>query len=304
MAGSAVVAEGRLGAHALNIISRPGAARPDTASVGAELARLLGEGALELPPWPAGAATVASLSGPAPSRGRELAGIIAADQRLQSRLMLVGRQAAADPSLGLDTPQDIIGWIGPAEAGDIVYTASLQDALFDGCPGSDYARGLWQVGIAAAIWSREAAALARRRSRHSYACGLLHDVARPLTALACARLAAQLDVALDAASVAQLVHEHHRAVASLAAGCWALPEPVRQCLQGWPDSGEAGPAPRERPVVYLGRHLAELVTEQGPEFAREALASDPVLDQLNIGPDRFRGLVNRAAWVAGQVGAY
>jgi len=58
------------------------------------------------------------------------------------------------------------------------------------------------------------------------------------------------------------------------------------------------------PVVHLGHHLAELVAEQGPEFAREALAADRVLDLLNIGPDRFRGLVDRAAWVTRQVEAY
>lgn len=298
------MAEGRLRAHSLNIISRQGATQPDTISVGSEFARLLGADALEIPGLPEGAARVASLSGSPPSRGRELADIVAADERLQSRLMQVGRQAAADPSLGLDTPQDIIGWIGPAEAGDIVYTESLQAALFDGCPDPAFGRQLWKVGIAAAIWSREAAALARRRSRFTFACGLLGDIGRPVTALACARLAARLGVVLGDAAVAQLVHEHHAAVADVIARRWELPEAVRQCLRGWPGEGNAAQASRERPVVYLGRHLAELVTEQGPEFAREALASDPVLELLNIGPDRFRGLVDRVAWVTSQVEAY
>jgi hypothetical protein len=75
-------------------------------------------------------------------------------------------------------------------------------------------------------------------------------------------------------------------------------------MRAWRDGRDARPDERELPVVHLGHHLAELVVEQGPEFAREALAADRILDLLNIGPDRFRGLVDRAAWVTGQVEAY
>ncbi len=288
----------------MNITSRHSAVRPDAGSVGSELARLLRDDALPLPELPDGAARVAALSGSPPARGRALAEIVAGNDPLQSRLMLVGRHAAADSGPRLHTPQDVIGWIGPAEAGDIVYTASLQDALFHEHPDHATARRLWRVGIAAAIWSREAAALARRRSRLVYACGLLHDVGKPMTALACASLAERFEVVLDEAAVAELVHEHHQAVAQSLARRWKLPVAVVHCMQDRHDGSLGGREQREWPVVHLGHHLAELVAEQGPEFAREALTSDPVLNVLNIGPDRFRGLVDRVDWVTRQVEAY
>ncbi len=289
---------------ALNIISRPGKAAPDIGRVSDEFARLMRQQALELPALPEGAARVAALTGPAPQRVRELAEIACADDRLALKLMNVGRQAAADPGLRLDTPRDVIGWIGPGEAADIVYTAALHDALLASRPQHALARRLWQVCTAAAIWTREAAALARRRSRLSYVCGLLHDVGRPVTAAACEDVATQLGVELDPAAIADLIHEHHAAVAEQLAHRWNLPETVVHCMRGWPQAGDGGQGPRELPVVHLGQHLADLVASQGPEFAREALAADPVLDILNIGPDRFRGLVDRADWVARQVEAY
>lgn len=288
----------------MNIISRPDQAAPDIRRVGDEFARLMRQQALELPALPEGAARVAALSGPAPGRVRELAEIACADGRLALQLVNVGRQAAADPGLRLDTPQDVIGWIGPGEAADIVYTAVLGDALLAFRPQHALARRLWQVCTAAAIWTREAAALARRRSRLSYVCGLLHDVGRPVTAVACEEVAAQLGVELDPATVGDLMHEHHAAVAEQLARRWNLPETVVRCMRGRPQVDEGGQGPRELPAVHLGHHLADLVASQGPEFAREALAADPVLDILNIGPDRFRGLVDRADWVTRQVEAY
>lgn len=296
--------ESRTGAQALNIISRRGAIKPDTGAVGSELAGLLRDEALDLPQLPDTAARVASLSGSPPARARDLADIVAGDERLQRSLMEVGRHAAGEPGLQLDTPRDVIGWIGPAEAGDIIYTASLQDALLHGTPQAVQARRLWQASIAAAIWSREAAALARRRSGLTYACGLLHDIGRPVTALACGDIAARLGVVLDDAGSADLVNTYHEIVAERVARRWQLPEAVVRCMRGWRNGRDAGPDERELPVVHLGHHLAELVAEQGPEFAREALAADRVLDLLNIGPDRFRGLVDRAAWVTLQVEAY
>lgn len=296
--------ESDTGTRALNIISRQHATRPDTGAIGSELARLLREDALDLPELPDIAVRVASLSGSAPVRARDLADIAAGDERSQRSLMQVGRQAACEPGLALDTPRDVIGWIGPAEAADIIYTASLQDVLLRDTPQAAPARRLWQANIAAAIWSREAAALARRRSKLTYACGLLHDIGKSVTALACGPIAARLGDALDDAGTADLVSEYHEIVAERVARRWQLPHAVARCIRGWRDGRDAGPDERELPVVYLGHHLAELVAEQGPEFAREALAADRVLDLLNIGPDRFRGLVDRAAWVTRQVEAY
>ena len=301
---SVPAAEGGLRALALNIISRQGAAALATEDVGSELVQMLRDDSLTLPALPQEAVAVAALSGPAVARGAALADIIAGNDRLRSRLMLVGCHAAADPDLRLDTPQEVIDWIGPAEAGDIVYTASLQDALFHGHGIPTLALRQWQVGVGAAIWSREGGTLARRRSRWTYACGLLHDIGKPVTALACAELAGRLGVALDDAATAQLVREHHAAATALVARRWQLPPAVTQCLRDGREAGGGGQDPGELPVVLLGRQLAELVAGQGPEFAREALGSDPLLDLLNIGPDRFRGLLDRAGWVARQVEAY
>ena len=56
-------------------------------------------------------------------------------------------------------------------------------------------------------------------------------------------------------------------------------------------------------VIHLAHHLAEIVTQQGAEFAREALAGNPTLEVLNITPDRFTALLDRTIWVVNQVRA-
>lgn len=288
----------------MNIIRNQVAARPETRAVGSELDRLLREESLELPDLPGSAARIAALSGSPPARARGLTEIVAAEPYLLPRLLEVGKLAAAEPQVRIEGLADVVDWIGPAEAGDIAFTASLQAALLGDQAASSQALRQWRLCIAAALWARETATLARRRTRWTYLCGLLHDIGKPAAAVAVERIAAGLGTYLDEPATLHLVSEYQGPVARRLAQRWQLPEPVARCLQRWHDGCRSGEDDHELPAVYLGRQLADLVAGQGPEFAREALADDPVLEVLNIGPDRFRALVERAGWVTAQAAAY
>jgi hypothetical protein len=117
-------------------------------------------------------------------------------------------------------------------------------------------------------------------------------------------MAAKLGVKLTAAEQEAFVQEFNGEFARAIVQKWSLPEPVAESMSGWsgwvPGSEESGHVA----VIHLAHHLAEIVTQQGAEFAREALSGNKALDVLNITPDRFTALLDRTVWVMNQVQAY
>ena len=288
----------------MNIISERGDAPVGLKAVRAELASLLQFGKLELPMLPEQAARVVSLASRPEADAHSLARLIESDQSLAAQVMKVARSAAYQPSLPINSLQHAIAWLGLGEVSDIAFTAAVQGRLLN-IPGQrPRATHMWKVAVAAAIWSREIAAVSRRYSEVTYLCGLLHDIGKPVSLLASADLAGKLGVRLSDDEYEALIHEFHAPLGALLAERWKLPESVATCIRCWPDWTEAEEFAEEVPVVHLAHHLAELVVGQGPELAKEVLVTNPVLDALNIGPDRFKALLDRTPWVMGQVQSY
>lgn len=288
----------------MNITSRSVAAPEGVAAVRRELRALLDYGRLELPMLPEHAARVVALAGQPHTDAAALAKLVAADQALAARVMKVARSAAYQPSSPIESLQHAIAWLGLGEVADIAFTAAVQGRLLD-VPGQrPRATRLWQVAVACAIWSREIAALVRRYSDAIYLCGLLHDIGKPVALLASADLAGKLGVRLGDDDYDALVHEFHAPLGLLLAQRWRLPEAVAECIRHWPDPSAACAHTDVVRVVHLAHHVAELVVAQGADVARETLLKSDAVDQLHIGPDRLKALIDRADWVMGQVKAY
>ena len=288
----------------MNIISQPVAVPEGLDAVRRELASLLDYGRLELPMLPENAARVVALAGQPQADAQSLAKLVAADQALAARVMKVARSAAYQPSSPINSLQHAIAWLGLGEVADIAFTAAVQGRLLD-VPGQrPRATRLWQVAVACAIWSREIAALARRYSDVTYVCGLLHDIGKPVALLAGADLAGKLGVRLGDDDYDALVHEFHAPIGLLLAQRWRLPEAVAECIRNWPDPSAASAHEDVVRVVHLAHHVAELVVAQGADVARETLLKSDAVDQLHIGPDRLKALIDRSDWVMGQVQAY
>jgi len=269
-----------------------------------ELERLLEYGNIDLPMLPEHAAWLVSMAHRPDSDAQMLARAVESDPSLAGRVMKVARAAAYQSSSPIHSLQHAIAWLGLGELSDIALTAAVQERLL-GVPGQrPRAVHEWKVAVAAAIWAREIAAIAGRHSRTTYLCGLLHDIGKPLALMASADLAGKLGVRLADEDYEALVHEFHDPLRALLADKWRLPERVAVCIRCWPDWTADNEQSEEVPVVHLAHHVAGLVVGQGPSFAREALADDPVLEALNIGPDRFKGLLDRSRWVMDQVQAY
>lgn len=288
----------------MNIILESGHAPSGLVSLRAEVAGLIRCDKLELPVLPEGTLRLLALAGKARADIRVLTRLVQEDRLVESRVLRVARLAAYQPSAPVHSLGEAIAWLGAGEVADVAFTASIHGLLFES--GSDRAAAAprWRASIAAAIWAREIASVSRRRSPLTYVCGLLHDIGDHAARMACFDTAAKLGVRLTAEMEDAFVSEFGGQFGSLLARRWSLPAAVAECIEGWagwePSRGSDG----QVPVAHLAHHLAEIVTQQGPEFAREALSGNAALDELNISPDRFTSLLDRTAWVMGQARAY
>jgi HD-like signal output (HDOD) protein len=273
-------------------------------NVRAEVAGLIRYDKLEVPPLPALAERLLTLVGNPRGDIRTLTRLVQEDRVVESRVLRVAQRAAYQPSAPVHSLGEAIAWLGAGEVADIAFTAVLHRGLFEPGRATGMAGERWRASIAAGIWAREIAALSRRRSRFTYVCGLLHDIGRHAARLSCAEMAAKLGVRLVPEDEEAFVQEFGTRFGSLLVRRWALPDTVVECIEGWAEWDPARESNAQVAVAHLAHHVAEIVTRQGPEFAREALAGNAALDELNISPDRFTTLLNRTDWVMDQVGAY
>lgn len=288
----------------MNIILESGHPPSGLGSVRTEVSGLIKYGKLAVPALPEHAVRLAALAGKSHVDIRLLTRLVQADPVVESRLLRVAQYAAYQPSSPITSLGEAIAWLGPGEVADMAFTAVVQGLLFEGVRGKGRADDRWRASIAAAIWSREIGAVSRQRSPLTYLCGLLHDIGSHTARLASFDVSAKLGVRLSPEDEEVFVHEFGKEFEAVLAACWSLPAPVMDCIGQWVDWTPAREPVDEVAVVHLAHHLAEIVTLQGAEFAREALSGNAALDVLNISPDRFTALLERTRWVMNQVRAY
>jgi HD-like signal output (HDOD) protein len=288
----------------VNIIFESGHAPSGLTSVRTEVSGLIRYGQLEVPPLPEPAVRLIALAGKPSADLRLLTRLVQVDRLVEARVLKVAQFAAYQPSSPVSSLGEAIAWLGAGEVADMAFTALVQTTLFDAVRGQGRVEDAWRASIAAAIWAREIGAVSRRRSTMTYLCGLTHDIGSHVARLSCHDTAAKLGVRLTEAEQEALVQEFRSEYGQAIVRKWSLPEAVAECMAGW---SNWTPVPEESghvAVTHLAHHLAEIVTQQGAEFAREALAGNQALDVLNITPDRFTALLDRTPWVMGQVQAY
>lgn len=288
----------------VNIIYESGQAHSGLMNVRTEVAGLIRYGQLEVPGLPEPAVRLVALAGRQHADVRLLTRLVQADGVVEARVLKVAQFAAYQPSSPIHSLGEAISWLGAGEVADMAFTASVQTTLFDPVRGQGRVEDAWKSSIAAAIWAREIGAVSRHRSPLTYLCGLTHDIGAHVTRLSCIETAAKLGVRLTQVEQEALVQEFQEQFAQVIVRKWSLPDVVAECMSAW-SNWELGSADNLHvAVIHLAHHLAEIVTQQGAEFAREALVGNLALDALNITPDRFTALLDRTAWVMNQVGAY
>jgi HD-like signal output (HDOD) protein len=288
----------------VNIIYESGHVPSGLTSVRSEVAGLIRYGHLDVPALPEPAVRLVALAGRRHADSRLLTRLVQADGNLEARVLRVAQFAAYQSSAPVRVLGDAISWLGAGEVADIAFTASVQASLFDAVRGQGKAEEEWKASIAAAIWAREIGAVSRHCLPLTYLCGLTHDIGSHVTRLSCHETAAKLGVRLTQDEQETLVQEFRNQFAHAIVRKWSLPEVVAECMSAWAGWAPGPAGGLHVAVIHLSHHLAEIVTRQGPEFAREALASNPALGALNITPDRFTALLDRTDWVMNQVGAY
>lgn len=288
----------------MNIILESGPKQAGSGVLRARLAGLARQEAATLPALPEAALRLVEMAGKPLADVRALTRLVQADPRVESRVLRVAQSAAFQPSCPVTSLGEAIAWLGAGEVAEMAFTAAVHGALFDGRGSESPVLERWRASIAAAVWSREIAAVSRRRSRATYLCGLLHDLGFHLARLACMDAATSVGTVALAEDEDDFVRQQGPRLGELAAQQWSLPQAVKECIAGWASWSPGHDQPEQLAVVHLAHHLAEIATLQGPEFAREALSGNAVLDELNISPDRFTALLDRSTWVLDQVRAY
>jgi HD-like signal output (HDOD) protein len=273
-------------------------------SVRVEVAGLIKYRKLKVPALSEHALRLVPLAGRPNADVRLLTRLVQSDKAIESRVLRVAQFAAYQPSVPINSLGEAISWLGAGEVADIAFTAAVQGLLFDAVRGAGRADDGWRASIAAAIWAREIGAVSRCRNPLTYLCALLHDAGAQTARLSCLAISRNLGVRLSPEEEELFVREHESRYRDAVVRRWALPQAVVVCMQGWAEWDAAGGHGDDVAVVHLAHHLAEIVSSQGPEFAREALSGNDALDVLNISPDRFTALLERTPWVMGQVGAY
>lgn len=289
---------------AVNIITESGHVPSGLAPVRTEAAGLIRYGRLDVPALPEHAERLIALAGRPRADVRLLTQLVQADRVVESRVLRVAQFAAYQPSAPVASLGEAISWLGAGEVADIAFTATLQGMFFDTVRGKGRADEAWRASIAAATFAREIGAVSRRRSPLTYLCGLLHDIGGHVARLACAETAAKLGVRVSPSEEDAFVHEFRGSYAEAVVRRWSLPAAVAACMNEWADWMPGNESNDQVPVVHLSHHLSEIVTQQGAEFAREALSGNLALDALNVSPDRFTSLLERTGWVMNQVRSY
>jgi HD-like signal output (HDOD) protein len=288
----------------VNIIRESGRPASGLGAVRAEVAGLIRYERLEIPVLPEHALRLAGLAGKPLADVRQLTALVQQDGIVESRVLRVAQFAAYQPSSPINSLDEAIAWLGAGEVADMAFTAAVHGLLFEGARGKGRAEGSWRTSIAAAIWAREIGAVSRHRSPLTYLCGLMHDIGAHTARLACLDTAARLGVRLTPDEEDSFVREYGAHFGEAITTRWSLPGPVVECVRGWATWEPGVESSDQVAVAQVAHHLAEVVTGQGAEFAREALAGNAALDFLNITPDRFTALLDRTRWVMNQVGAY
>lgn len=288
----------------MNIILESGRAPSGLGQVRAEVSGLIRYDKLDVPVLPEQGLRMVPLAGNPRADIRLLTHLVQQDRVVESRVLRVAQLAAYQPSSPVHSLGEAIAWLGAGEVADMAFTALVHGLLFERVRATGSIIDRWRASIAAGIWAREIGAVSRHRSPLTYLCGLLHDIGDHAARIACLDNAARLGVRLSQEEEDAFVREFGSRFGQVLARRWGLPATVVECIEGWADWDPARAADGQVPVAHLAHHLGEIVTQQGPEFAREALSGNAALDELNISPDRFTSLLDRTTWVMNQVRAY
>jgi HD-like signal output (HDOD) protein len=288
----------------VNIILESGHEPSGLGQVRAEVSGLIRYDKLDVPVLPEQGLHLVALAGNPRADIRLLTRLVQEDRVVESRVLRVAQCAAYQPSAPIRSLGEAIAWLGAGEVAEIAFTAVVHGLLFEHVQGVSRVGDRWRASIAAAIWAREIGAVSRHRSTQTYLCGLLHDIGAHAARIACGDNAARLGVRMSPAEEDVFVREFGSHFGDVLSRRWSLPATIVECIENWADWDPARQADSQVSVVHLAHHLAEIVTLQGAEFAREALSGNAALDYLNVSPDRFASLLERTTWVMSQVRAY
>ena len=209
---------------------------------------------------------------------RDLMQLLAKDPLMSARVLSVANSAIyARPVIA--SVQAACLRLGVRQLRDVVIEAVAGAHLFVGMQRTTLAVELVHSSLVAIV-SRKLSELVHEFEDTSFACGLLHDVGRPITWQA---LAADPDLTLDLDARRTLVDALHPLVGERLAKRWNLPDPIAEVARYHHYRPEIADEARLHPLVVrisLVDRLAKLVAGREDNWLER---SQQLLERTNIG---------------------
>ena len=276
----------------------PGLQSPVTrASAASIIEGEIREGRLALPMLPNVAAEVMASSIDRQADAAKLAALIQRDQSLASNVLRMANSPALRATTTIVSLQQAIARLGMLRIREIAVSVAFKGALLRGGPYEARTDAIWRGSLAAGLWAREIARVARKSVEVAYLCGLLHGIGAPVVL----HRLGELDAGLQPSAVDDLLATLAPIAGVRLAEAWSLPEPIAATIRYLHDPKQAGANADLVAAASLGSVLGQW--SDSDEESIEPLLGLPATTWLNLYPDDVEALLAHRTEIAESLAA-
>jgi putative nucleotidyltransferase with HDIG domain len=264
-----------------------------TADLSRLFARQINERKLELPPMPATAAEVMSLSQQETTDAARLSAVIHRDPTIASNVLRVANSAAYAGQVQCASLQQAVSRLGMQLITEIATAVAVRGRMFGNPACVELLKALWQHSVLTAFFTKEIARQRRRNVEIAFLCGLLHDVGKAVLLNGVDRVLGKGELAVPVPVLLSAIDEQHLPAGGLLAHEWKLPDQVMEAMQ-WHHAPEQAPRFGDMAMtVALADRLAHLTAPSilGEAATEDEIRQHPVLVGLNLYRDALDGLL-------------
>lgn len=259
---------------------------------------------IDVPVLPEIAARVVALASSDKADTTRLTRLIIADQSLATHVMRVATMAVHQPATPIATLPQAITWLGLSAVADIAFTVAMQGKILNVPGHKAQLLAMWREAVASGVWAREIAGVCGHPADAAYLQGLLHQIGRPIVVNTVADVARRARIALSDDDLMSVVAEFECQVGELVVQSWRLPPSIAAVVRHWQDHRAATEYRRDVAITGLAHQFAHYALDDDSEQAREQIAADLRIAELNLTEADLDILFNRTERVLAQVRTY
>ncbi len=217
----------------------------------------------------------------------DLAVLIHRDQGLALEILHDANSAGQAGRIAIVSLRQSTARLGVQRVIEIAISASIRDSVFNAKGFELELRQLWRRCVATALFSKEIARLTGDDPDSAFLAGLFRRVGTALLIRSVADLRKPGDPKFSFEEFCELDVAFRVRLGLDAAIQWGLSKQVQDAISSSGDESKHGRGER---IIALAEKFVELLVGEH-EAKEEALAEDPILDELGLSPEEFEGLL-------------